>query len=246
MLTTTLAKKFITCFIAALTTAALLLVLGNSGTLAWFPPILVFSLIAISFALALMFPLAWHRRETNQRGDSTRMYAGVYGVIRYTLAFNLATFGWKKILHLQFVVPAEIASLPMNRQSGEWLTWYYFGHSPAFGVIIALVQIGGAFLLLFRKTQLLGATILFTFMLNLTLINIFYQMNAGALVQSFIITTGICFLLLSDYKKLIALFFHSTPSIPGISMNLFTKNWIRASALLLSLLFTAYLKWLMK
>jgi hypothetical protein len=61
----------------------------------------------------------------------------------------------------------------MNQQSGEWLTWYYFGYSLVYGCIVAAIQIGGSLMLLFRKTLLLGVIILFAFMLNLTLINIF-------------------------------------------------------------------------
>jgi hypothetical protein len=74
------------------------------------------------------------------------------------------------------------------------------------GYILAVIQIGGSCLLLFRKTLLLGSVVLFSFMLNLTLINIFYQVNAGALLQSVILTIGILFLILLDYNRLVAFF----------------------------------------
>jgi hypothetical protein len=48
--------------------------------------------------------------------------------ICYLVAFNIASFGWKKLFGLQFIVPPAIASQPMSQQSGEWLTWYYFGY----------------------------------------------------------------------------------------------------------------------
>ena len=134
----------------------------------------------------------------------------------------------------------------MNQQSGEWLTWYYFGHSFAFGVILSIIQIGGSYLLLFRKTLLLGATILFAFMLNLTLINIFYQMNAGALLQSVLLTIGIAFLILLDYDRLVAFFLKAKSSLPILTLSNLTKNILRLSAILLSLVFTIYLKSLMK
>jgi hypothetical protein len=96
-----------------------------------------------------------------------------YAIIRYTIAFNLASFGWKKIFGIQFVVPDSIASQPMNQQSGDWLTWSYFGYSAAFGLLLAFIQIVGSYFLLFRKTLLLAATVLFAFLLNLMLIDIF-------------------------------------------------------------------------
>lgn len=231
---------------AGLTTIALLLVLGNSGTLTWFPPVIVFSLVGIAFISSLIFPFIWQRQEKFQKINSEKVYAFIYSIIRYTIAFNLAGFGWKKLLGLQFVVPNEISDKPMNQQSGEWLTWYYFGHSFAFGVILSIIQIGGSYLLLFRRTLLLGATILFAFMLNLTLINIFYQMNAGALLQSVLLTIGIAFLILLDYDRLVAFFLKAKSSLPTLTLSNLTKNILRLSAILLSLAFTIYLKSLMK
>ena len=134
----------------------------------------------------------------------------------------------------------------MNQQSGEWLTWYYFGHSFAFGVILSIIQIAGSFLLLFRRALLLGATILFAFMLNLTLINIFYQMNAGALLQSILLTTGIAYLILLDYDKLVVFFLKTKSSLPGLALSNLAKNLLRLSAIILSFLFTIYLKSLLK
>jgi hypothetical protein len=238
-------QKLITCLVAGFTTIALLLVLGNSGTLKWFPPIAVFSLVGITFFLtAVLYPFIWQHQENKQKIDSQKIYGFVYAIIRYTIAFNLAGFGWKKLFGLQFVVPDSIANLPMNQQSGEWLTWYYFGHSYTFGVILALIQISGSYLLLLRKTVLAAAFMLFAFMLNLMLINIFYQMNAGALLQSVLLTIGIAFLILSDYKRLVAFFFKIKTNIPALAFkNPLVKNLFRLSAILLSLLFTLYLKY---
>jgi len=235
--------KIGTCFIAGITFAALLLLLGNSGTISWFPPVVVFSLVGISLMVAVAFPFFWQFKERRQQVNSVKIYSFLHAFIRYTIAFNLASFGWKKILGLQFVVPFEIAAKPMNEQTGEWLTWYYYGYSQTFGLIIAGIQIIGSYLLLFRRTMLLAAVILFSFMLNLALINIFYGMNAGALLQSVVLIIGILFLMLLDYKKLIDFFLKTTSQIPSItSVTPSMKSMLRLSAILLALLFTIYLK----
>lgn len=117
----------------------------------------------------------------------------------------------------------------------------------AFGIIIAIVQIGGSFLLLFRKTLLLGAIILFSFLLNLMLINILYPMNAGALLQSVILTVGILFLLLLHHKILVACFIQAISNRPYASLqNPMPKNILRIAAITLSMLFILYLKSLLK
>lgn len=150
-------RKFSTSLVAGLTVAALLLVLGNSGTLPWLPPVAVFSLVGLALLSSLVFPFIWQYRERRQAIDSTKVYTVLLAIIRYSIAFNLATFGWKKLFGLQFLVPPEVASRPMNQQPGEILTWFYFGYSPVFGTIIALIQIVGSYFLLFRRTFLLSS-----------------------------------------------------------------------------------------
>jgi len=48
----------------------------------------------------------------------------------------------------------------MGEVSGFWLTWYYFGYSPVYGTVIALVQIAGGVLLVLPRTSLLAALVL--------------------------------------------------------------------------------------
>lgn len=240
-------KKFFTSLILGLESSALFLLLGNGGNIPWFPPVLVFSLIGISLSSVLFFPLIWHFLEKKQKINSTKIYGFLYSSIRYCIAFTIAAFGWKKFYGLQFIVPAEIANMPMNRQTGEWLTWFYFGYSHTFGIIVATIQIVGGYLLLFRKTLLIGAIILFSLLFNLTLINIFYQMNAGALLQSVLLTIGILFLISLDYHRLVMFFLKAKANLPSLNLKSgILKNILRVSAIVLSLLFTIYLKLLAK
>ena len=122
-------KKVCTCLIFGLELSALLLTLGNGGNIPWLPPIVVFSLVGISLLIGLLFPFLWQYLEKKQKIDSLNIYGFFYSAIRYSITFNIASFGWKKFYGLQFIVPTEISSLPMNQQTGEWLTWFYFGHS---------------------------------------------------------------------------------------------------------------------
>lgn len=237
-----LLQKITISIVAGITFAALLLLLGNIGSISSFPPIVVFSLVGISLITSLAFPFIWHYKEKKQQLDSAKVFSFLHAFIRYCIAFNLASFGWKKLLGLQFVVPVEIASMPMNQQSGEWLTWYYFGHSAAFGLIIATMQIVGSYLLLFRNTMLLAQVLLFCFMLPLTLINIFYGMNAGALLQSVVTSIGLFFLLSLEYKKLKLIMITVTHLPPNNHLQPSAKMMVRISAIILSLLFTIYLK----
>lgn len=234
-------KKCSVSLILGLEFSALMLLLGNGGNVPWLPPVVVFSVIGFFLVSSFLFPFIWHFLERKKTINSEKIYDVLYGVIRYCLAFNLASFGWKKFYGLQFVVPEEVSSMPMKQQTGEWLTWFYFGYSHTYGILIALIQIIGGSLLLFRRTLLTGALLLFPVLFNLTLINIFYEMNAGALLQSVLLTIGVLFFILLDYKRLVAFFFETESFLPSGYLNGFVKNCIRFSALVLSLLFTIYL-----
>lgn len=236
-----LLKKIAYCLVAGLTVTALLLVLGNSGNLPWFPPILVFSLVGVTMLVAIFFPFIWQYRESRQKIDSQKIYSLLFGIIRYSLAFNIASFGWKKLFGLQFLVPPEIAGQPMDQQVGEILTWYYFGYSEAFGTLIAITQIIGSYFLLFRKTFLISCFVLFALMLNIALVDIFYRMNAGALTQAVLLTIGLFFLLMTEYQRLTEIFLQSEHVLPSYGFkNSFIKNVMRLSAIVLSLVFVYY------
>lgn len=240
-------KKISSTLMLGLVFSALLLMLGNGGNVPYLPPTLIFPLVGLVLLGTVVFPFVWYYLEKRQKINAEKVYGFLYSGIRYAIAFNIASFGWKKFYGLQFIVPAEIAGLPMNQQTGEWLTWFYFGHSQAFGIIIAVIQIAGGYLLLFRRTVLIGSIILFALLSNLTLINIFYQMNAGALLQSVVLMIGVLFLILLDYKKLVVFFLKTKSHLPSLNFNsVLAKNMIRLSAIVLSLLYTIYIKSLVK
>jgi hypothetical protein len=236
---TSLLKKAITSVMAGLIIAAVLLVLGHSGSISWFPPPVVFSLVGLALLLSLIFPFIWQYKENKKTWNSPKIYTGLYNLIRYAIAFNMMTFAWKKFLGLQFATPSYTSDLPLNQQTGELLTWYYFGYSHTFSLIVACLQLGGAIMLLFRRTLLLGLVILFSLMLNIMLINIFYHLNLGALLQSILVTMGISFILLLHYQRLLVFFIKPQPDVfSPTAVSFRTKNLIRFSVIALALLFT--------
>lgn len=85
-----------------------------------------------------------------------RVFDALYIALRYYAAFTLLGYGFAKIMGAQFTVLDSQLDQPLKYISGFWLTWYYFGYSPVYSTVIALVQIGGAGLLCFRRTALVG------------------------------------------------------------------------------------------
>ncbi len=208
-----LARKVIACLVAGFTISALILQVGRDYRPAWMNPSMVFLGAGVSVVAALIYSFYWHLKKRN----NSAIFSVVLTVMCYALAFGIALFGWKKIFKLQFQVPLSMLSQPFNELSGEWLTWAYFGYSYPFGLLVAFAQLGGAMLLLFPKTRLLGVFILLPVLINILFINVFYHLNAGALLQSIILTLGVLYLLSLHLREVIAFFFRSTRNEPRIN-----------------------------
>lgn len=208
-------KKFLLCFILSFILPSTILLLGTDvKTL--IDPRIIFIFAGLVFIVPYIILPVWEYRERKHLPGGQSIFNFLDAAVVYLTAFCIAIFGWKKIFHLQFRTPLSISDLAMSDQSGETLTWFYFGWSPAFGYIIALIQLSGAALLLFRKTRLAGLFLLLPVMLNIALINVFYQMNMGALLQSVVLTITLVYLLLQYWPWLISILLIARDNIvPG-------------------------------
>ncbi|SHM81159.1 hypothetical protein SAMN05444266_111119 [Chitinophaga jiangningensis] len=142
-------------------------------------------------------------------------------VIIYLLAFDLYSFGWQKICGLQMVVVRGMLDMPFNSLDGETLTWAYFRRSYPFTVAIAIAQISGSLLLLFRRTRLLGVIVIIPILLNIILIDIFYQLHTWVLIHALVLMTGVIYLLMQYLPRLTDFFLRTPDSLPVIK----GKRW---------------------
>src|SRR5947209_10848862 len=104
----------------------------------------------------------------------------IYIASRSVASFLILFYGFAKLNGSQFTVLASELDKPMGEVSGFWLTWYYFGYSKLYGSFIAFGQIGGAVLLLFRKTTLLGVCCLLPIVTNIVLVDLSYGIDRSA------------------------------------------------------------------
>lgn len=192
------------------------------------PGIAVVSLLA-----GMTYAWVWHRQERDGRVTSGARHAWLQGIIRYWLAFELSTYGFAKILKTQFDTPPERFDIPVGELSGFQLTWFYYGYSYTLAVIIALLQIGGCVLLLYRRTTLLGVMILLPVMVNIVLINLFYKIAIGALYNSVVFTLSLLFLLSLDWPKLKRAFWDVVERLPPVTIG---RRWTKPLLRLLPIL----------
>ncbi|MFD1140951.1 hypothetical protein ACFQ4C_07520 [Larkinella insperata] len=190
-------------------------------------------IVGVSVLGSLIASWGWHRRESATRVNSPRLHAWLQGIIRYWLALSLASYGFAKILKTQFQTPEYLLDVPLGSVDGMSLTWYYFGYSYLLAVIIALFQIGGAVLLLYRRTTLLGAVILLPVMVNIVLINVFFQISPGAFFNSVVYSLALVFLILLHRERLKTVFWNRIDRLPGMIIR---PGWLKHSLPLLPIL----------
>jgi hypothetical protein len=156
-------------------------------------------------------------------GMRKKRRTGIRGIYGALTCWRLSGTTWL-LSFLLMVSPRFIKDMPLGEVSGFYLTWYYFGYSYTLSVVIALLQIGGSILLLFRRTTLLGTMVLLPVMVNIVLINMFYNIAVGAFVVSVLITAGLLYLLLLDFQKLKTAFWVVTDKLPPINVGRF---WLK-------------------
>ena len=183
---------------------------------------------AVGMALlsSSIYAWIWQRREQTNILQSALHHAWLQGIIRYWLALSISSYGFAKILKTQFQTADYLLDMPLSSVDGMGLTWYYFGYSYPLTVIIALFQIGGSILLLYRRTTLLGAMILLPVMVNIVLINIFYTIGIGAFFNSVVYLAALVFLLLLHVERLKIVFWDFVDQLPGIPVG---RSWVNHS-----------------
>lgn len=201
-------------------------------------PIGMSSLISgIVFSIGLSF--YWHYKEKNNLIDSKKYYTWLTTILRYWLAFYIATFGFEKLFNVNFAFSYHIEDSLVNTLSGQELTWKYYGYSYSLTVIIGLFQIIGSILLLFRRTTLLGVITLLPVQLNILLINIFYGIGPLTTFISIIMVLGLSYLSLERKKDIIVFFSSYKSKLPSIGNNTL-RNLVRSLCILIPFVFVFY------
>lgn len=130
--------------------------------------------------------------------------------VAYYLALILLMYGFNKIFKYQFPFPEpNILFTPLGQLNQDILYWSTMGTSHSFSVFSGIMEVIPAFLLLFRKTRILGAFITFFVLLQVFMINVGFGISVK-LYSGFLLTLS--FYLLIPYIKQIYLFFTGNES----------------------------------
>jgi hypothetical protein len=195
-----------------------------------------FSFLLIAAIVTLLWSILDRRKIEYQT-----LYAWLRILVRYALAITLLSYGFAKIYPGQFVAPTLIDLTRTYGQSSPMgLLWTFMGASTPYTVFGGLCEATAGFLLLFRRTTLLGALVATGAMLNVVLLNFCYDVPVK-LYSTHILLMAL-FLLLPDMKALWRFFILQRPAEPeGLWIPPFRRKWLRIASVVLQVLVIASL-----
>jgi len=196
--------------------------------------VLLYQGMGIGAIAGLIFNLVWDRIP-----HAVIVQPTLVTLIRYYLAFIIFGYGFAKVFAGQF--PHMMANMDARfiELSPMRVAWAFFGYSRGYQEFLGWGEVVPALLLLFRRTALLGALMMFVVMLNVFLINIFFDVCVK--INSGIYTALSFYLLLQEFPRLWSFFITNTNTPARIDVKLENPKWLRISGQVLNYLLLAYI-----
>jgi len=161
------------------------------------------------------------RKTTNYN----KLFYWLTVVIRYYVAITMLSYGFYKVVKLQFPFP-DFGRLmePYGNSSPMGLAWTFMGQSAAYNWFTGIAELSCGVLLFFRKTSALGAVMTLVVAGNIMAINYSFDVPVKLLSTSLVIMA--LFLMLRDAKRFSDFFLFNKAATPSnLEPHRFRKKW---------------------
>jgi len=157
--------------------------------------------------------------------------------LRYYLAATMLSYGLVKVFPLQF---GTITTYRLYERLGEMspmgLLWTFMAYSKGYQLFGGLMEVIAGLLLIFRRTTTLGALLSAGVMLNVFMMNLFFDVPVK-IFSFWLMLIGI-YLLSADAKRLWQFFVLNEPTQATQKIKVFAdKKWFSISRIVLKILF---------
>jgi hypothetical protein len=196
-------------------------------------------LILFISILALVGCAVWSVIDRKQR-NYNKLFYWLAVIIRFYVAFTMITYGYVKVIKLQFPSPtAERLLEPVGNMSPMGLAWTYMGYSVGFNIFVGMGEVCTGLLLIFRRTTTLGALLGLVVAANIMAVNYCFDVPVKIL-STILVAMSIC-LLIRDGRRLANFFILNKPALPdSLTVARFNKKWKNITATVLKYLVVAY------
>ena len=127
----------------------------------------------------------------------------VENAFTFIVVFAMFAYGIGKMVQFNGAIPNNKT---VSELTAQQLMWAFYGYSKPFVIVLGIMEIAGGFLMLIKRTRILGCFLITTILVNVILQDIFYEVNVGALRAALIYQFLILIILWFNKEKLIQCF----------------------------------------
>lgn len=198
--------------------------------------------------LALLLAALWTLAD-RKRTHYTSLAYWLRIVLRYYLAFILFTYGFIKIIKMQFPAPDLIRlTETYGNSSPMGLAWTFIGYSTGYNLFIGSAEVVAGLLLFFKRTTLLGSLIAMTVMMNVAAMNFAYDIPVKIFSLNLLLAAA--YLAAYDLERIRNVFLLNRAAAPAYLPMPHPAKWkrvvqqsLKALAILFALYATLWTTW---
>ena len=164
----------------------------------------------INAVLALVGTVIWSLLDRHRSNYHKLQYWFIL-VLRTFLCLTMLLYGFVKVYQIQFQPPSLTQLLePLGNFSPMGLAWTYMGFSKAFGMFAGLLEVTAGCLIIFKRTQTLGALLVIGIMTQVAMMNFSFDIPVKIFSVHLILMAMV--IALGDFKRLKAFFLLNDPT----------------------------------
>ena len=164
----------------------------------------------INAVLALVGTVIWSLLDRHRSNYHKLQYWFIL-VLRVFLCLTMLLYGFVKVYQIQFQPPSLTQLLePLGNFSPMGLAWTYMGFSKAFGMFAGLLEVTAGCLIIFKRTQTLGALLVIGIMTQVAMMNFSFDIPVKIFSVHLILMAMV--IALGDFKRLKAFFLLNDPT----------------------------------
>ncbi|MFD2036010.1 hypothetical protein ACFSKL_14490 [Belliella marina] len=190
---------------------------GSGDTTLDYISLLSYSLLAVLITIILLI-------FSKNKEKLVGFYAKMLIYARYFVGLTLISYGVIKFLHGQFPSPSLMAlEATYGESSPMGLAWRFFGYSDLYKGFMGFSEVLAGFLLLFRRTAILGALVSIAVCTNIFFVNLSFDVPVKLFSGHLLFFSVL--IALPRLKTLVSFFFlHEEVSLKPIEYDLTKKR----------------------
>jgi len=164
----------------------------------------------VNVILTIFIATLWIVFDRSRKNYNNLFYWFIV-ILRIFLVFFMFTYGFVKLIQLQFPYPSLTRMLePLGNFSPMGLAWTYLGYSKGFNIFMGVLEVSGGLLLIPRRTSTLGAFITMGVMIHVAVMNFMFDIPVK--IFSVHLALFAFFIFSTDLKRFIHIFISNKPT----------------------------------